>query len=180
MILYTLLVILAVASRLVDHPANVAPIAALGLLTGATGLQQPTRIGRLLCLTLPLVALFLSDLKIGFYTWQVMASVYLGFALTVGLGLWLRRRYRWSTIIGASLASSVIFFLLTNAAVWAFTPMYSKTLAGLAESYWMALPFFRNTLLGDLAYAGVLFGAYQLAQQSLPIKSTIKEAYARI
>lgn len=163
MIAYFLLVILAAATRLAPHPENFAPIAALALLAGATGLQQTSKAGRIAVLGLPLLAMLVSDYMIGFYTWQVMATVYFGFALTAGLGLLVRRRYSWGTIFGASLAGSIIFFLLTNAAVWAFTPMYEKTFLGLMESYYNALPFFRNSLFGDLVYTAVLFGIYELA-----------------
>lgn len=165
MMVYLLLIILAVATRLAPHPVNVAPIAALALLAGATGLQQTTKAGRMAAFALPLIALGISDWLIGFYTWQVMASVYLGFAITAVLGFVVRRHYSWPTIFAASLTGSIIFFLLTNAAVWAFTPMYAKTLAGLMESYAMALPFFRNSLFGDLVYTAVLFGAYELASR---------------
>lgn len=162
MLFYIVLTLLAVGSRLLPHPANIAPIAALALFAGAIGSQLPTK-QRWLAASLPFVALLASDLLIGVYTWQVMASVYVGFAITLGLGYLVKHSYHWSTIVGASLTGSVIFFLLTNAAVWAFTPMYAKDLSGLLESYAMALPFFRNSLIGDLLYTGVLFGTYELA-----------------
>lgn len=158
---YFLLIIFAVASRLLPHPANVAPIGALALFVGTTALTQKSRGGKLAAYLLPLIALLASDWIIGFYTWQVMVSVYLGFALTTGIGIFARKHYHWSTIVVASLSSSLLFFLLTNAAVWAFTPLYAKTAAGLSQSYVMALPFFRNSLLGDLLYTGVLFGVYE-------------------
>lgn len=159
---YFTLILLAVLSRLVPHPANVAPIAALALFVGAKGSTLSNH-NRWLVYGTPFLALLISDTVIGFYTWQVMVAVYGGFTVTLGLGLWVRNRYHSSTIFLASLVGSIVFFLLTNAAVWAFTPMYAKTFAGLAESYAMALPFFRNSLLGDLAYSGVIFGAYELA-----------------
>ncbi len=163
MLIYSLLIILAVITRLVDHPVNVAPIAGLALFVGATGLLQSTKAGKLAAYGLPFAALLISDALIGFYTWQVMLAVYLSYGLTIGLGLWLGRHYRLENLIFASLVSSVIFFLVTNAAVWAFTPLYQKTFVGLIESYVAAIPFFRNSLLGDGLYTSVLFGAYQWA-----------------
>lgn len=164
--IYALLIILAVFSRLIPHPANVAPIAGLALFAGATGLTYQTKQGKILAYSLPLIALLVSDALISFYTWQVMVSVYLGFLFTVGLGLLVRKYYALGTIILASLIGSIVFFLLTNAAVWAFTPMYAKTFAGLIESYTMAIPFFRNSLIGDLIYTVGLFGAYELAKRA--------------
>ena len=64
-------------------------------------------------------------------------------------------------ILLGSLAGSVIFYLVTNWAVWAFGTYYPANLGGLLESYNMALPFFRNSLLGDIAYTTVLFGLYE-------------------
>lgn len=164
--IYALLIILAVFSRLIPHPANVAPVAGLALFVGTTGLTYQTKQGKILAYSLPLIALLISDALIGFYTWQVMVSVYLGFLFTVGLGLLVRKYYSLETIILASLVGSIVFFLLTNAAVWAFTPMYAKTSAGLIESYTMAIPFFRNSLIGDLIYTAGLFGAYELAKRA--------------
>lgn len=167
---YILLIALAVFSRLLPHIPNVTPLGGLALLVGATYLNQEKPWQRWLALSLPIVALLISDWQIGFYSLPVMASVYIGFAITILLGTIVRRSYRWQTIVGASLLSSVIFFLLTNAAVWAFTPMYSQGLSGLGQSYLMALPFFRNSLLGDLLYTGVFFGLYTIAlrQQIVP------------
>jgi hypothetical protein len=56
-----------------------------------------------------------------------------------------------------------LFFIITNFAVWAFGTMYAKTSSGLAECFLLAIPFFRNTMLGDFFYIGAIFGGYNLA-----------------
>lgn len=168
--IYSLLVFLAAISRLLPHLPNVAPIGGLALFTGTTALDAKTKQSRIVAFALPIAALLISDVFIGFYAWQVMVAVYLGFLLTAGLGLLVRKHYNWATIAVASVAGALIFFLLTNAAVWAFTPMYSKDLTGLLNSYIAALPFLRNSLLGDLAYTGILFGSYEAAKQLNHIK----------
>ncbi|MEM1217118.1 MAG: DUF6580 family putative transport protein, partial [Bacteroidota bacterium] len=61
--------------------------------------------------------------------------------------------------------ASVVFFLLTNAASWQLDPVYSKDLAGLGAAYVAGIPFFMNTIAGDLLYSGVLFGGYAWYQQ---------------
>ena len=63
-------------------------------------------------------------------------------------------------IAGAALASSTVFFIATNFAVWAFSPMYAKTFEGLVLCYTMAIPFFQNTIAGDLVWSGAIFGTY--------------------
>ena len=64
-----------------------------------------------------------------------------------------------------ALLSSIIFFLVTNFSVWAFTGMYDKTFSGLMVSYTMGLPFFKWSVISTLLYSGVLFGAYNLFEK---------------
>ena len=65
-------------------------------------------------------------------------------------------------VAGTALASSTVFFIATNFAVWAFSPMYEKTWVGLVLCYTMAIPFFQNTIAGDLIWSGAIFGSYYL------------------
>ena len=63
---------------------------------------------------------------------------------------------------------ALVFFSVTNFGVWAFTPLYPKTVNGLIECYVAAIPFFWNTLAGDLVYSTVLFGGLMLAEKRWP------------
>jgi hypothetical protein len=118
--------------------------------------------------------MLISDIFIGFYEPLLMISVYGSFVLCGLIGLWLKKRKKWYTVTGGSVLGSVLFFIITNFAVWAFTPWYEKTLAGLIQCYTMALPFFRNTLLGDLFYVGVFFGVYELVRMWICKKYQLK------
>lgn len=157
-----LLIILGVALRVLRDagwlylPPNVAPVSALAMFGAAT-------LPRRWSWAVPIGLMLLSDAIIGWYHLPVMISVYLSFAGSLGLGLWLRRRLGVWPLLGATLSGSVLFFLVTNAAVWAFDGMYPMTLAGLGQSYTAALPFFRNTVLGDLGYTTLFFGLYGCA-----------------
>jgi hypothetical protein len=147
-------VIVGVAAlRLLPHLPNFTPIAGLALFGGAY-------LNRRYAIILPVVAMFISDIFIGFYSPVVMLSVYGSFVLTGLIGLWLARRKSATNVIFAAASSSVLFFLVTNFAVW--FAWYPKNLAGLISCYTLAIPFFRNTLLGDLFYTGVFFGGYEL------------------
>jgi hypothetical protein len=75
----------------------------------------------------------------------------------------------WSLIAAAAVTSSLLFFVLTNLGVWAFGHMYPKTAAGLIACYTAALPFFRNTLEGDLLYTLVLFGGFALLERRFAV-----------
>ena len=105
--------------------------------------------------------MFLSDALIGFYDWKVMSSVYAGFAIMVLLGWWVKREKSVDNIILASLAGALFFYVITNFAVWATSTWYPHNLYGLLSSYTLALPFFRNSLMGDLFYGAAFFGAYE-------------------
>jgi Family of unknown function (DUF6580) len=151
-----LIIAFAAILRLVPHPPNVAPIAAMALFGGAY-------LNKKYALVVPLVALFLSDIFLGFY--QGMLFVYGSFLLIGVIGLWLRTHKSFRTVILASIGSSILFYLITNFGVWAAGTMYERSLNGLFECYFMGLPFFRNTLLGDLGYVGLFFGGYEIVLQ---------------
>lgn len=88
----------------------------------------------------------------------------MSFALIVCIGFRLQRRRTALRIAGAALISSLVFFTVTNFGVWAFDSLYPKTLPGLVACYVAAIPFFRNTLLGDLIYTATLFGGFRLLE----------------
>ena len=149
-------------SRLIPHAPNLAPVTAVALFSGA---WLPDR---KLAFTVPLGALFLSDLALGFYGAGDLLSVYASSALVVVLGGWVGRNRSVLRIGSGALAGSVLFFVLTNFAVWAFGTMYPRTGAGLIECYAAALPFFRNTVASDLSYTAALFGGFALLRRALP------------
>ncbi len=165
-ILSIFIVVVGIVSRLLPHSPNIVPIGAL-MLFGGTYLPRKV-------FWLPILALLVSDFFIGFYGTD-MFYVYGSFLLTGLIGLWLRSHKRPKFIISGALLSSVLFFIITNFGVWAPpNDWYPHTFDGLVQSYIMALPFFRNSLTGDLGYTVLLFGGYELVQkfskQHLPQK----------
>ena len=146
----------AALSRLVPHPPNLTSVAAVALFGGAYLADKR------LAFLVPLGALFLSDLILGSY--QHMEVVYASFALIVCIGLWLQRRRTILHIAGAALAGSVLFFLITNFGVWWFQSLYPHTLDGLIACYVAAIPFFRNSLLGDMGFVAMLFGGFAVLE----------------
>ena len=155
LIISVILVVLGVACRLLPHLWNFAPIAGIALFAGVY-------LGRRYAIILPVVAMSIGDLFIGFYDWKLMLAVYGSFALIGLLGTLIKKHKSVETVLAGSILASVIFFLATNWVVWQFSPWYAKSLAGLIHCFTMALPFFRNTLLGNLFYTSVLFGAYEV------------------
>jgi hypothetical protein len=159
-IMLATMILAAAASRLIPHPPNFTPIAAIALFGGAQFAFKRA------AFLVPLTAMFLGDLVLGLHA--RIPVIYGCFALIVCLGFWLREQRSAGRIIVAALAGSVLFFVITNFAFWASTSLYPKTVAGLAECYVAAIPFFRNTLAGDLFFTTVLFGGLALAEWRLP------------
>ena len=138
--------------RLIPHWPNFTPIAAIALF-GGTFLKRKE-----LAFLVPVLAMLVSDLIIGFHS--TMLPVYLSFIAIVGMGLFLQKRLTVVNTLSATLASSVLFYLVTNFASWTSGLMpYPMNVAGLMQSYIAGLPFLFNGILGDLFYTSVLFGA---------------------
>lgn len=159
-LILTALIVAAAIVRLLPHPPNFAPIAAMALFGGAYFNKK------VFAFAIPLAALFLTDLFLGFH--NTMWAVYLSFIVIVGLGMVILKKKSVIKIILASVSASVLFFIVTNFAFWATDTLYPTTAAGLAACYTAAIPFFHNTLIGDLFFTGVMFGLFEMAKAKFP------------
>ena len=162
------LIVLAAQTRLIPHPANFAPITAMAVF-GAIRFRS-----RWAAAITPLLALLLSDLvrevlyRNGLSRdWGLYRGMWVVYGTTALIARVGRLAYgtRSPAIIAVTtLAGSCVFFLVTNFAVWAGDSLYPHTAEGLAACFTAAIPFFRNSLLGDATYATILFGAWVLAE----------------
>ena len=168
-VLSLILISLVVVARLMPHVWNVAPVAAVALLAGV---YLPKKWGW----SVPLLAMFISDSLIGFYDAGVMLSVYVSYLAMFWFAHYVKPNQAWQWL-GASLASSTFFFVVTNFAVWASSNWYEKSWSGLQLCYYLALPFFRNTMLGDLIYVGALAGAMSLVVNYNSLRQSLKSWY---
>lgn len=163
-VVLTVIIGAAAMARLLPHPPNVTPIAAIALFGGAC-FQS-----RWAAFLVPLAAMMLSDVVLGLTRYQayslfpLQAVVYACFAAETALGRLIANRRSVLRIGSTALAGSLLFFVVTNFAVWAGGRMYPLTGAGLIECYTAAIPFFRNTLLGDAACVTILFGGLALLE----------------
>jgi hypothetical protein len=162
----TLMVFIAAFVRLLPHPPNFAPIAAMALFGGAYFSKKT------FAFIIPLAAMFLTDMIIGIYSYAWI--VYLSFAIIVVLGIVMLKKVSVKKLIFASVTASVSFFAITNFGVWALGTLYPKTPAGLMASYTAAIPFFQNSLIGDLFFVGVMFGVYELVKNKVPALAKVK------
>lgn len=166
----SVLIVLGTLMRLLPHAANFTPVGSLALFGGA-------HLKKRYALVLPLISLVLSDIFIGFDSLESRLTVYGAFILIGLLGLLLRKRATMVNVALATVAGSIIFFLVTNFVFFYPPTMYSHDLAGMMSSYYNALPFLRNMMIGDLVYSGVIFGAYELSKH---LSSSKKRAIIKV
>ena len=165
--LITGLLLAGIFSRMIPHVPNFTAVGATALFAGA--MLRPGW----LSMALPLMILWLSDLFLnnGMYknmfpesytgwVWMGNIWVYIGFALIVGIGRLSIKKIGFQNIFVGSLLSSVVFFLLSNFGVWYHSLVWPQTGAGLVGCYAFAVPYFWNTLAGDLIFSGLIFGGY--------------------
>jgi hypothetical protein len=183
-----LLILVAVAYRIVTGLAiisgstalsNFAPLAAIALCAAA---YFPAKYK----FTVPMIALLISDvvlnLSYGFSLFSpFVVSHYIGFALVGGLGWLLRKRASFKTLLPASIAGSVVFYVVTNAVSWLFDPGYVKNFAGLVQALTVGLPqysatpswmFFRNSVVSDLLFTGLFILCMHWGRSPAPARAS--------
>ena len=157
-----LFVALALIMRIpsVPHPWGFTPVTAALLYFGARGFRKQ--------MWIPLALFIGSDVILDkyFYSYPLSWDLFLTWAWYAGillLGSRLRDNVKPLPVLGAASSGSISFFVISNFGVWAATAMYAKTWAGLMACYVAAIPFFRNTLEGDLVFTAAMFGLPALA-----------------
>lgn len=168
-----LLIVVAAFSRLVPHMPNFSPLGAIGLF-GAAHFSKKWQ-----AILIPLAATWLSDLFInnviyaqyypqftwlstGFY-WQ-----YGSYVLITLAGLVILKTVNTKTVLTGALASTGIFFLVSNFGCWPGSS-YPQNFGGLMQCYAAGIPFLKGTMLGDLFYSTVLFGGFAWVQKQFPV-----------
>jgi len=148
------IVAVLVLCRLLPHPPNAVPIAAMALFAGAFFTN------RVLAYLVPLAAMLLSDMVLGIHS--TIWYVYAGIALIVFIGAFLKQ----VTVLKVGLsavAASLLFYLITNFGAWLHHEMYAQNMQGLLQAYVAGLPFLRNSLMANLIFSYIVFyGLYTL------------------
>ncbi len=165
--LITIITIIATLAvfRLLPHPPNVSPVAAMALFGGVYFSDKRV------AFIVPFVALLLSDLFIGLH--NSMLFVYAGFALTVMAGMWCQKNRGVTRLMLATVGASFVFFLLTNLGAWLTSGLYARTPDGLMQAYVAGIPFFQNSLLGNLVFVTIIFGGFAVLQKYITALSDV-------
>lgn len=163
-LLITGLIVLAVLSRLVEHPHNFTPLAAIALFGAAFFNNKKW------ALIIPVLAWWLSDLLLNAtiyagYETTLLASYqlwsFLSIALIAVAGYFILRKISFKNIIGSAFAAAVIFFIISNFGVWLTGTMYPMNISGLISCYVAGIPFFHWSLLGNIFYLGLMVSIYK-------------------
>ena len=134
--------------RLIPHPPNFTPILAAAIFA-------PYIIrDRWMAMAVPLMAMFIGDVFIGFHSY--MLWVYGAIAMSTVISRWAMQFGKYLPLATMTLISSVLFYVVTNFAVWIMWDYYPNTLEGLIMCYTMAIPFFQNTLLSTIVYTALM------------------------
>tara|TARA_B100001123_G_C14651731_1_gene765902 strand:- start:27 stop:551 length:525 start_codon:yes stop_codon:yes gene_type:complete len=130
-------------SRILPHPSNFTPILAVGIFSGFYFRQF------FLSSFIVILSMFIGDLYLGFH--DTMFFTYVALIVAVGIGFMIKK-FNYKEILFTGLSSSVCFFIITNFGAWLSLEMYEKNFSGLIQSYFMAIPFFHNTLISTFLY----------------------------
>ncbi|MEG0601989.1 MAG: DUF6580 family putative transport protein [Mucinivorans sp.] len=169
----TLIVLFAALSRLIPHPNNFAPMGAMALF----GAAYYTK--RYLMFLIPIGSMWVSDLVLNnvvygayfdHFVWFYSGSLftYGAFALIVVMGMFSLKKISAPRLVFSTFSASVVFFVESNFGVWFSGAMYPHTASGLMACYAAGVPFFHNTILGDLVYVSVMFGVFELCARQIP------------
>lgn len=162
---------LAALSRLLPHPPNFTAVGAMALF-GAAYLSP-----RWISFAIPFVALWISDLFINnllyasyfeSFVWFFNPSSYLAFGLIILSGSALLKKVKFTNVVAAGFTASLIFFIVSNFASWMGNPLYPQTGSGLLTCYAAGIPFFWNTLAGDLSFGLLMFGSFEWIRKVKP------------
>jgi len=153
------LILLLVFSRLIPHPPNFTPIIAAAVISGYFFRNA------FASLMVVFVAMILSDLIIGFYnnfffTYFSLLSIILIFSK-------INKEVNFKNLYIYGFFGSLIFFIITNFGVWLFSGLYEKNLNGLIYCYFLAIPFFTNTVLSTIFFSYLAFFLKKLNYQKV-------------
>jgi hypothetical protein len=161
--LILILIVFGALSRFLPHPPNFTAVGAIALFAGAT--LSSTR----MAILFPIAIMFITDLFIGLH--GTMIAVYLAMVLVSFMGKLASKNHSFIRIGTLSIAGSLLFFLITNFAVWSNGLLYPLDFSGLTACFIAAIPFFHYTLSGDLVFNGLIFGSFYLVKNYFPVFS---------
>ena len=146
-----IILFIMVISRLIPHPPNFTPILAVAMMSGYFFKNLKNSIF-ILAFTM-----ILSDIVLGFH--NTMLFVYLPLFLIVVFVFKFKKEVNSKNLFILGFGSSLLFFIISNFGVWLLGNMYEKTINGLIDCYFMAIPFYKNTFLSTIIFSYCAYSA---------------------
>lgn len=169
-ILIVFTILFSIIFRLNNNSPNFTPLISVALFSGIFFKNKYSFL-------IPISIMLISDFFIGFYQLPIMIAVYSSLILINLLGYKIKNRNSYFKIILNTVFGAILFFLITNFAVWVFGAWYPKTVSGLFTCFINAIPFFRNTLSSGLFFSSVFFIALELFSIFLKQKQFYKSYF---
>ena len=145
------------ASRLIPHPPNFTTLIALSFYVPAIfGVRY---------LIVVLTSFFITDIFLGFHTLTIFTW---GSVVVIGLTSKYFNQNTFFRSAGVFL-SALLFFIITNFGVW-LSGSYGYSINGLISCYWLAIPFFGNTVLSTIFYSTIIEIIYKFLQNKRKLK----------
>ena len=157
------LILILALSRLMPHPDNFTPIIALAIMSSYFFKNIN------FSYAIMLFSMLLADFFIGFYSH--MLFVYLSLFLIVLIFFKISKKINYKNLFIFSFFGSVIFFLISNFGVWLVGNLYERNINGLIECYFMAIPFFKNTIISTLIFSYSSLIIYKSSNEFFATKS---------
>ena len=155
-------IILGILTRLIPHPPNFTALGAITIFAGAFIIDKR------LSFFIPIITMLISDLILGY---EIQVSVYISFIIMVRLGNLLKNDKGPNKIIPIAIIGSIVFFIITNFTVFMTSNMYTKDIFGLLQCYTLAIPFFINTILGNIFYTLFMFSTFKIVENKFLLSS---------
>jgi hypothetical protein len=169
---YLFLIAFGVFFRLVpSSDYNFTPLLAISIVSGLFFKQNYWSY------LLPLFIVLICDSIEGFY--PGFEFVYLGLAFCVLAGA-IKVKSSFEVIF-KFFASTLGFYIISNLGVWIYGGLYPITIEGLVNCFYLALPFYKATLLSTFVFL-VLFSVLELTllrRSSWSILNLKSENYGR-
>ncbi|MBE37664.1 MAG: hypothetical protein CMP50_03300 [Flavobacteriales bacterium] len=155
-------IILGVLTRIIPHPPNFTAVGAVALFGGAFFTSKK------LSFLIPIAIMLISDLILGY---SMNLAVYISFMIMVCCGFLLKQNQNGFRIINITILGSLIFFIVTNFSVFLTSSLYPKSIIGLIECYTLAIPFFLNTIIGNIIYSLIMFYGFNAIKSKILVKA---------
>lgn len=166
---------ICILGRLLPHPPNMTPLCSVCLFSGH-------KLPSWLSYCVSIISLFVSDAMLSYlYGYDMFGAwsffTYSGFLFITFIGsFFMKGDLNIGRLFFYVVMASCIFWLWTNFGVWLSYTLYPKNLDGFISCYVAALPFLRNSIIGDVIFSAAIFYGFSLFRNKMVYLKNINSA----